>query len=680
MTPSPGARPFPEGSGPPSIAAVQRQAALLPLAALFVAVLPADAGPRVPPVASYRIEASWDAERKTLAGRQTVTFVNRTSRAFPDAVLHLYLNGFRNTRSTLFRGLPPPAGAADFGYCELKRVALPDGTDLTRRVTFRGAANDNPEDLTLAFVPLPRPVGPGETLVLDVDFESRLPRGVLRTGWKDDFVFAGQWFPKLARATDEGWRGRPFRAPTEFFADFGDYDVTLLLPAEVKGKVAATGRVVGESEGEGERVRVRVEARDVHDFAFAFSPRFEVRRETVSREGLGPVEVLLFLPPDHRRQRERILRAAREGLALYGEWLAPYPYPVLTIVDPPAGSGAEAMEYPTLFTVGTSWLEPASGGEPMGTVLHELAHQWFHGVVATDEVAEAHLDEGLASWLSARASERLFGAPSPVVDAFGVPIALRSLSRPLPEGESQDALDQAVRSRSDPVLRETWSVLDEAAAFTNAYSRTALLLESVARTTGEQPLFAALKEYVRLWAFRHPTSADFLAVVGEVAGPEARELLKRGWASPGAVDYAVTRAATRRASPPAGFLGEGPGRTYRPPGPPGSSFESTVVVQRLGDVAWPVEVEMTFEGGQTVTRRWDGRAEWMRWRITGPRLLSAVVDPRRTCLLDVNRLNDGLLTGPDPEPARAWRQRLRFLAQNLLELFALLAALPGLPR
>ncbi len=659
---------------------MQRKTALLALAALLAAAFPASAGPRVPPVASYRIEAAWDEDRKTLAGRETVTFVNRTSRELPDAVLHLYLNGFRNTGSTLFRGLPPPTGPSDFGYCELKRVALPDGTDLTRRVSFQGPANDNPEDRTLAFVPLPRPVSPGETLVLEIDFESRLPRGVLRTGWKDDFVFAGQWFPKLAKATDSGWRARPFHAATEFFADFGDYDVTLLLPGEVKGKVAVTGRVVAETDEEAEKVRVRARAEDVHDFAFAFSPRFEVRRETVAPKGQPPVEVVLFLQPDHRRLRERTLRTAREGLALLGEWLTPYPYPALTIVDPPAGSGAEAMEYPTLFTVGTSWLSPAAGGEPAGTTLHELAHQWFHGVLATDEVAEAHLDEGLTTWISARAAEKLFGAPSPVVEAFGIPIALRSLSRPLPEGESQDALDQAVRSRSDPVFRETWRSLDETAAYSNAYSRTALLLESVARTTGEQPLFAAVKEYVRRHAFRHPTTADFLGVVGEVAGPEARELLERGWSSAGAADYAVTRATTRRAAPAAGYFGEGPGRAFRPPVAPGRSFESTVVVQRLGEVAWPVEVEMTFEGGQTVTRRWDGRAEWMRWRVTGPRLVSAVVDPRRTCLLDVNRLNDGLLTEPDPVPARAWGHRLRFLAQNLLELFALVATLPGVPR
>ena len=344
--------------------AVRRLPAILGLSLLLCPAPPARAGSRVPAVASYRIEATWDEERKTLAGRETVFFVNRTAREFPDVLLHLYLNGFRNTRSTLSRGLPPPSGSDDFGACELKRVALHDGTDLTRRVSFSPPGAGNPDDRTLARIPLPRPVRPGETLVLEVDFESRLPRGVLRTGWKDDFVFAGQWFPKLAKATERGWRGRPFHPSTEFFADFGDYDVTLLLPGEVRGKVAVTGRVVEETADEAGRVRVRARAEDVHDFAFSFSPRFEVKREIVAPKGQPKVEVLLFLQPDHRRSRERYLRATREGLALLGAWLTPYPYPVLTIVDPPAGSGAEAMEYPTLFTVGSSWLSPAAGGEP----------------------------------------------------------------------------------------------------------------------------------------------------------------------------------------------------------------------------------------------------------------------------------------------------------------------------
>jgi hypothetical protein len=187
-------------------------------------------------------------------------------------------------------------------------------------------------------------------------------------------------------------------------------------------------------------------------------------------------------------------------------------------------------------------------------------------------------------------------------------------------------------------------------------------------------------EYARRFAFRHPTTQDFLDVVGEVAGEEARALLERGWASAGPADYAVTKAETARTRPPAGFLGEGPRRAWAAPAGRGGAWESTVVVQRLGEISWPVEVVLRFEGGHVVKRTWDGRGEWIRYRATGPRLLSAVVDPGHACLLDVNRLNDGLATEPDPTAARAWGHRFRFLAQNLLELFALVAALPGAVR
>ena len=638
-----------------------RLAALLGLA-LLCAARSADAEPSATAVASYRIEATWDGERKALVGRETVTFVNRTSRDVPDVLLHLRLNGFRDTRSALRRGLPPPSGPGDRGGCELKRVALSGGADLLRSVSYGPPEGGEADDRTLARVPLPVPVPPGGTLVLEADFESRLPRGRLGTGWTNDFVLAGQWFPLLARATEVGWTAGPLRdlAPTP--SDFGDYDVTLLLPAEVKGRVATTGRVVEEADAGSGQVRVRARAREVRDFAFAFSPRFEPRRETVAPEGLPKVEVLLFLQPDHRRSRARYLRAAREGLAHFGKRLGPYPYPTLTIVDPPSGSGAAATSWPTLLAGSTGWLSPASAVEVETLVLRLLARQWLGGVVATDGGDAGPLDEGLATWVARRAAVRLFGPERPVLQAFGVPIALDALERPLPEDGVPDVPESSSGGPWDS-------------------RRTPLLLESVARTAGERPLLAALGEYVRRFAFRDATTRDLLDVVGEVAGAETRGLLERGWRSAGEVDHAVTRAVTvRNVLPPAERAVADSGRTLRAPSAPGASWDSTVVVRRRGEPAWPVEVELRFDGGHVVKRRWDGGGAEVRYRATGPRLVSAVVDPHRVCLLDRNRLNDGLFTEPDPTAARSWGHRLRFLAQSLLELFALLAALPGAAR
>ena len=135
------------------------------LAALLTAASPLSAGSRVPPVASYAIEATYDAESHTLTGRETVTFVNRTGRALPDLRLHLYLNAWRNDRSTWLKeseegvGRRRPKGkdAEWFGWSEINRIALTDGTDLTPGLTYLAPDDGNAEDRTLVSVPLPQP-------------------------------------------------------------------------------------------------------------------------------------------------------------------------------------------------------------------------------------------------------------------------------------------------------------------------------------------------------------------------------------------------------------------------------------------------------------------------------------------------------------------------------------------
>ena len=102
------------------------------------------------------------------------------------------------------------------------------------------------------------------------------------------------------------------------------------------------------------------------------------------------------------------------------------------------------------------------------------------------------------------------------------------------------------------------------------------------------------------------------------------------------------------------------------------SYESVVVVRRMGEAVWPVDVELIFAGGHVFRTVWDGKDRWMRYRATGPRLLSARVDPDRKLLLDVNVLNNGMTVEKDARAASPWAMRLRFWAQNALEFFALL--------
>jgi hypothetical protein len=652
--------------------------------AAFAALLSAarlEAGPRVPPVASYTIEASVTAEH-ALTGTETVRFTNRTARPFRDLALHLYLNAWRNDRSTWLleqaRGggrEDRPAGrdAAHASFTEIHRITLEDGTDLTPGLAYVSPDDGNPHDRTLVSVPLPRPVAPGETLVFRVDWESKFPRAVARTGWKDDYLLGAQWFPKLGVATDAGWNAHQFHAGTEFFADFGDYDVTLTLPKENRGHLGGTGVLKEESELAGGLVRAHFVAEDVHDFAFAACPRFDVVRDTFSAKGLPNVAIVLLLQPDHRPLRDRYLRATKAALEDFGTRYLPYSYPVLTVVDPPWGSRTEGMEYPNLFVGGGREIAPKKAHSPESVTVHEFGHQVFQGMLASNEVEEAHLDEGFNTYATTKTLAASFGSPSLVVRFYGLPVTFAGVTVPYPFGITDRFHRWQRDARSDAQAVPSFRQLNGEAVRNNAYLRTALLLHSCERTFGEDVWAKVMKTYATRFAFKHPTTADFLAVVREVAGAGPAAAVEGIVSTAGSVDYATTSVETHEAAALAGYTGEGSARTFQPPKKSGSgTYESTVVVQRFGESAWPVDVVFTFADGATLTRPWSGAERWVRYRLRGPRLVAAEVDPARKCLLDGNTLNNGLRTSPDTRASRAWTARLMFWAQNLLETFSLL--------
>jgi hypothetical protein len=657
-----------------------RPAALVGLASLFAAAR-LDAGPRVPAVASYTIEAHVSAEHG-ITGKETVRFTNRTHFSFDDLRLHLYLNAWKNDRSTWLTEQARGAGRRDrgmrakdasrWGWSEIHRISLEDGTDLTSALKYVSPDDGNPDDRTLVSVALPRPVAPGETLVFRVDWEGKFPRAIARTGWKDDYLLGAQWFPKLGAATDSGWNAHQFHAATEFFADFGDYDVTLTLPKAVKGRVGATGVLKDEADFPGDLVRVHFAAEDVHDFAFTACPRFEVVRDTFSSPGLPNVDIVLLLQPDHRPVRDRYLKAVKAGLADYGKRYLPYPYPVVTVVDPPWGSHTDGMEYPTLFVGGARELAPAAAHSPESVTVHEFGHQVFYGMLASNEFEEAHLDEGFNTYATLRTLKSAFGDPSLVVRFFGLPVVFPSVVLPYPEAANERYHRWAQSSRSDATAVPSFRQLDGGAVRVNAYNRTSLLLASAERTFGAETWAKVMKTYATRWAFKHPTSADFVAVVREVAGDAPANAIAGIWSTAGPVDYAVTSASTRRSRGPNGYMGEGEARTLATPKDEAGGWESLAVVQRLGEATWPVEVEFRFEGGARLRRPWTSDSRWIRYRITGPKLAAVEIDPDHQCLLDANPLNNGRLTGEAPAASRRWEARLRFWAQNALEFFALL--------
>lgn len=631
--------------------------------------LAARAAELTPPIASYQISCRLDPERKTVEGTELLTWTNRTRATADTLQFHLYLNAFRNTLSTFRRSA---GGARDpvpdsWGSVEISRMSLADGTDLLPGLRFIAPDDGNLHDRTVAEVPLPRPVRPGETVHVAIDFRSRLPRVSNRSGYKGDFFFVAQWFPKIGVLEETGWNCHQYDARSEFFADFGNYDVSIDVPARYRGKVGATGVRVEERDAPGDRVLYRFRQESVHDFAWTADPDYRVHRDVFREPGLGEVELILLLQPEHAGQEERHFRAAKAGLSGYGRVLGPYPYPTLTLVDPAWGArGAGGMEYPTLITCGTSWIAPRSVQSPESVTVHEFGHQYFYGLLASNEFEEPWLDEGFNNYMQARVLASAFGPNAPVVSVFGYRFAL---GIPI-----HHPLDSNRRYFTEPTADymgvPSYRYRDRAAFALNAYNKTALTMATLERLMGRATMDRCLRLYADRWRFRHPKTADWIVAVRDGSGRDWGWFFDRTFFSSGAVDYAVAEAKSEPATAPRGLF-ESAGSLVEKPPPElasPSGHDSTVLVARAGDVPMPVEVLLRFEGGRTHRSLWDGEARWKRFRVkAGPRLIEALVDPEEKILLDVDRTNNGRLVQADPRAASRWTARSLFWMQNILD-------------
>jgi hypothetical protein len=417
--------------------------------------------------ADYRIEARLDGETKGLDGKLELRWTNRSGEPVKDLWFHLYLNAFSNNRSThlsesdgKLRGKEIEDG---WGWSRILAVRVAGAEnggfeDVLPSLSYERPDDGNEEDRTVFRVDLPQALAPGETVRVQIEWESQLPRVRRRTGYKDDFLLVAQWFPKLGvYEAGRGWNCHQFHMSTEFFSDYGTYDVTLDLPIEYEGKVGASGFKVNDSSKEG-RVEVRFVAPSpsdqrredafgkrplVHDFTWTADPRYQTYRQTFHFQDwaerfpaevekaraifgeepkLRDVDVTVLIHPEHWKQRKRHFEATCAALFFYGLWFGEYPYELITVVDPARGAAAGGMEYPTLFTCGTRLFTTEDMHTPEGVTVHECGHQFWYGLVGNNEFEAAWLDEGFNTYTDSEVLTRVYGLDRGTTDYSNVPV------------------------------------------------------------------------------------------------------------------------------------------------------------------------------------------------------------------------------------------------------------------
>ncbi len=676
------------------------------LLALAAALAAAPSGAREAPGralsprnASYAIQARLDPATRRIAGSEVATWRNVQDAATSELRLHLYWNAFRNTHSTWLRerrlagDLPEDLREEDWGWIVVDSIRLlgadgRPGADLTRAARFAAPDDGNRQDRTVMVVPLPEAAPPGATVRVAIDWHAHVPRTFARTGHRGDFYLIAQWFPKLGVFQGvRGWNCHQFHSNTEFFSDYGVYDVSLTLPERFV--VGATGlETETRPAGDGAVVHRFVQA-DVHDFAWTTSPDFQVATDRFQAPGLPGVDLRLLYQPEHAGQVARHFAATKACLQDYGTWYGAYPYSHLTIVDPAWESGAGGMEYPTLFTAGTRLVNPPAGGSPEGVTIHECGHQFWYALVGDNEFEDAWIDEGLNTFSTARAYQQAYGEEAleerylrpPGTSWRGfLPVTFPGIR--YPRAVQGDRLNRYRRdATSDVPATPTYLYYPKTHA-SITYAKTALWLHTLERHLGWGTLQEILSTFFHRYELAHPTPEGFIEIADRVArerrGEDLDWFFDQVYRDDVAFDYAVDRAASYRAAPE-GMVETGGKLVYRKggggeTGEGGKSpvYRSEVVVRRLGQGVFPVDVLLVFEDGSQVRRHWDGRARWKLFVHQGPaKLHHAVVDPDGVLLLDLDRTNNSRLVHPAGHLAAAkWASKWMIWAQDLLQTFA----------
>ena len=628
-------------------------------------------------VVEYQISASLDPVQHTVDGHELLTWRNRSDRSVKSVYLHLYLNAFESSSSTFFAeqsvlgsgfrtGVDTKDG--EWGHIQLLKS---EQNGMQIKVTFVHPDGGPDSDHTVVRFDLPTPVAPSGSTTLDISFKDQLPRVVARTGYFGTFHLIGQWFPKIAvlelpgerGATTVRWNAHEFHLNSEFYADYGIYDVHLTVPREFT--VGAVGEEVDPPLASGSNVTHHFVQADVHDFAWSADSRTApVLVGAWTGPGSPPVTIKVLYPPEMKASAPQVLKATQDSLTFFSRTVAPYPYRTVTVVVPPYNAAeAGGMEYPTFFTSeGDPDPEPGTWTRDSldFTNIHEFGHGYFYGILGSNEFEEPMLDEGLNEfWDMRMMRERNQSAhlTTPLLKRLGFEIDAT--------GFEWERLEALLSSPQDGSAANSWNRLSNW-SYISVYGRTALGLHDLEALIGKEAMERSFQAYYQRWKFRHPSIADFRQSLMENSGQPERvsryfdqqvyhvarlddsvssltceeQLPVTGtqqnagqWSeetsSAVAKSIQQTRSDWARANP------------HPAPGTGPFLFKTTVELRRRG-AAVPETLLVKFADGSSETASWNDDQQWARFSWTKPvRVISAEIDPTHMQLLDADKFNDG---------------------------------------
>ncbi|MGD1846182.1 MAG: M1 family metallopeptidase [Salibacteraceae bacterium] len=365
----------------------------------------------------YVIEVSLNDETHTLDGKLTLTYTNNSPNTLNEIYFHLWPNAYKNTETALAKQFLEN-GEIDFHYAtESARGFITNLDFKSKGVALK--LEPDPKHIDIARLVLNSPLRPGESITMNTPFMVKIPDGQFsRLGHEEQAYQVTQWYPKPAVYDKDGWHAMPYLNQGEFYSEFGSFDVTITLPKNYV--VGATGDLQTKSEIEWmnkralltsrtkefdlndlsfpesskEQKTIRFTQKNVHDFAWFADKRFHVLKDTIKLPHSGrEVTTWALFTNLEANLWTRANEYINNGIYYYSLWNGDYPYNQMTAVESALSAGA-GMEYPNITVIGESttpfFLEVV--------IVHEVGHNWFYGILGSNERDHPWMDEGINTY------------------------------------------------------------------------------------------------------------------------------------------------------------------------------------------------------------------------------------------------------------------------------------------
>ena len=587
-------------------------------------------------IANYDIEVHLDHKGKSASCIQKLNWKNTSPDTLRELRFYMYMNAFKDFKSTYLKNTRKMFGKdlnnrneKEWGHIEVTQAIDRNGNDLVQNQEYIQPNDGNALDETVLSIPLEMPLLPGEVIELDMNFDVKLPRTIVRSGYgpRDFFLFV-HWFPQVCVYEPKvdgnwGWNSHQFMPGTEFFSDFGDYNVEIYASDHLviggSGCKTFSGKVLGTI---GEQL-VRFQAHDLIDFGWVAYPEYETYTSTY-----GDTDIEILMVPEHCAFADRYLKAIKQSLEYLEKHVGKYPYPKITVVDPPTHTlNSGFMEYPMMITGATAYGIPRSVRSVESLVIHEFTHMYFMASLASNEKEEAWLDEGFVTYFEDRILDHYYGNQSSLFDVLGA----RS-------GNAQQSRNEYV-SMENPnlgkIARPGWEF--DGGFKPLIYAKTATAFKTMERIIGSGIMDEIIKTYFERHKFTHPKEADLRKIIKEVlekntSNFESDKYLDQVLHATSSVNFKMVDI---------------------------NNSTKTIEAIREGNFEIGTEVLIMFKDGSSKTVNWKGSEKYFKHTFSSSKeVISAHIDSEQKIYLDLNLNNNSITLDPNKKPLYKYAAKL----------------------